>query len=176
MTTTTSPCAALDAQASARQWLDHQTESKPAFAFQGHGFIIDNLGFLLPAPLRCELVEDLQLCPLPGTARWLLGMTHLRGKILPVFDLRSLISSAAQPGRYQRFLFIDPQDRGFAIAIGSMPFRLDLEPHQKLVRSTGIPEILVPFCQALYQSDKVWIELDYKAFFHQQSQRLYGAA
>lgn len=172
----TSPCAVLDAQASARQFLDTERNNAPPFAFQGHGFVIDNLGFLLPAPLRCELVEEVHLCPLPGTQSWLLGMTHLRGKILPVFDLRRMVFSNAKPVRHQRFLFIDPADQGFAIAIGSMPFRLDIEPHCKLSRFTGVPELLLPFSRAVYQREKFWIELDYKAFFRQQSLRLTSAA
>lgn len=170
-----SPSAALDAQASARQLLDADIARPEPDAFQGHGFIIDNLGFLLPANLACEVMDQLQICPLPGTAGWLLGMTHLRGRILPVFDLRKLLLGNSAANRVQRYLFIDPLDQGFALGIGSLPFRLNLQEHQRLQRSTGVPDILLPHCRNLFHQDRVWIELDYKGFFRQQTQRLLSA-
>jgi twitching motility protein PilI len=172
MSTFVSPTAALDAQAAVRRHLSDATQTTTAPAFSGHGFVIDSLGFLLPATLKCEVMEKLSPCPLPGTANWLLGMTHVRGRILPVFDLRRLLFPQGAAQRPQRFLCIEPQQHGFALALYSMPFRLELQEHQRLQRTTGVPESLLPFCSNVFHRDRVWIELDYKSFFLQQSQRL----
>jgi len=174
MSLTASPTAALDAQASARQLLDADIPRPQPDAFQGHGFVIGNLGFLLPSDLACEVMDQLHICPLPGTAGWLLGMTHLRGRILPVFDLRQLVTDRAKADRVQRYLFIDPQDQGFALGIGSLPFRIKLQEHQRLSHTTGVPDLLLPHSRNLFHHERVWIELDYKSFFRQQSQRLLG--
>ncbi|HVL02183.1 MAG TPA: chemotaxis protein CheW [Dongiaceae bacterium] len=169
-----SPTAALDAQATVRRHIADISQPAAAAAFSGHGFVIDSLGFLLPPQLKCEVLERLQPCPLPGTAAWLMGMVHVRGRIMPVFDLRRLLFPNESAQRPQRYLSIDPQQKGLALALYSMPFRLDLQEHQRLTRTAGIPEILLPFCSNLFHHDRVWIELDYKAFFIQQSQRLHN--
>lgn len=168
------PCQALDLQGIAQQWLAHETNA-PAHAFKGHGFLLETLGFLLPPALRCELVENIPICALPGTAPWLLGMTHLRGKILPVFDLKRLVFGGTTAPRYQRYLCVDVDERGFALGVGRMPFAVSLQAQHRLARIAGIPELLQAHCQAVYHHEHFWIDLDFKAFFRQHAEQLVRA-
>lgn len=168
-----SPIAALDSQAPARLILDAGFEEKTAYAFQGHGFELEKLGILIPPLSRCEVVENLQICPLPGAADWFMGMAQLRGYILPVFDLQKLaFGSASQVHQYKRFLVIEPQQKGLAIVLPGMPRRLQFTPEQSVQNQSGVPVQLMPYCRNLFYDKTMWLELDFDGLFSQMANRL----
>ena len=168
-----SPIAALDSQAPARLILDSGIEGKSDYAFQGHGFEMQKLGVLIPPALRCEVVENLQVCPLPGAASWFLGMAQLRGFILPVFDLQQLVFGGdSQSHKQSRFLVIDPQQKALAIVLPTMPKRIQLLPQQQMDNQAGVPVQLLPYCRSLYYDKALWLELDFDGLFSQMASKL----
>ena len=172
MTTFSLPSSALDSQSQIASHIDDGEKKGPIYAFQGHGFSSHNLGFLLSHELDCEVVERVQTCSLPGTASWLTGMTHLRGKIIPVFDLNKMLFGESTSTSKCRYLFVDVNNEGFAITIQSMPSRILLTKDQEIQKVSGIPELLIPHIKKMYHKDQIWIDLDYKSFFKQQAERL----
>lgn len=168
-----SPIAALDSQAPARLILDAGNEDKTDYIFQGHGFEMEKLGVLIPPVLRCEVVENLQVCPLPGAANWFLGMAQLRGFILPVFDLQQLVfGNESQTQRHRRFLVIDPQQKALAIVLPTMPKRLQFIHPQQMDNQAGVPVQLMPYCRNVYYDKSLWLELDFDGLFSQMAGRL----
>lgn len=167
-----SPVAALDAQASARSIFTAEQDEQQ-FAFQGHGFELGNLGILIPPSLRCEVVENLQLCSLPGTAKWLVGMAQLRGRIIPVFDLQTLLfDNPKRPTQQNRVLVVEPQNKGLAIVLPKTPKRLEFTEQQILENHSGVPDVVEPFCRNVFYDDGLWLELDIEAYFTQMSTKL----
>jgi chemotaxis signal transduction protein len=53
--------------------------------------------YALPATLVREVARAAPVTPLPGPARWVLGLAAVRGALLPVGDLRRRASHAALP-------------------------------------------------------------------------------
>lgn len=173
--TSMKPCAALDSQATARRWLQSELDTEQVSpAFQGHGFRLGNLGCLLSQHLHCEVVDEIPLCLIPGTSPILLGMTHLRGRILPVFDLHLAITQQHSQ-THSRFLFVDAQTDGFAIAIKELPSRKQFQDAQRMHEISGIDTSVQPFCQQVFYDDCLWLDLDYKALFTQLTQRMLAA-
>ncbi len=170
------PCEALDMQATARRWFEAEFEQEQTPAvFQGHGFRLGNLGYLLNQHLHCEVVDNIPLCPMPGTSPILLGMTHLRGRILPVFDLHLAVTQQ-QSSVFTRFLFVDAQSDGFAIAIKTLPSRMQFAEHQRVQDVGSVDASIQTLCQQAFYESCLWLELDYKALFKQLSQRMFAAA
>lgn len=168
-----SPVAALDSQAPARLMLDDGPEHKTEYAFQGHGFALDKLGILIPPQARCEVVEGLQVCPLPGAADWFLGMAQLRGYILPVFDLQRLaLGSGTAPQRLRRFLVLEPQQKGLAVLLPAMPKRLQFSLQQQMDNQAGVPPRLLSHCRNLFYDNGLWLELDFDGLFSQMTKQL----
>ncbi len=166
------PCAALDSQATARRWFETDLEQdQVSYVFQGHGFRLGNLGCLLSQHLHCEVVDNIPLCMLPGTAPVLLGMTHLRGRILPVFDLQLVLTQQRSPTA-SRFLIVDAQTNGFALAIKTLPTRKQFLDSQRMHDLSGVDFSIHPFCQQAFHEDGLWLELDYKALFTHLSQQM----
>ncbi|MBI4264652.1 MAG: chemotaxis protein CheW [Acidobacteria bacterium] len=58
-----------------------------------------------------SLHVDRPVTPLPGSAPELLGLTGLRGAMLPVYDLRVILGRAQGPTRTPRWLVVDAQAR-----------------------------------------------------------------
>jgi twitching motility protein PilI len=170
------PIATLDAQASARQFfptdLTTEQQSDADLAFRGHGFVIDTIGFLIPPTLHCEVVDDLQLCTLPGTSHWLAGMTQLRGRVLPVFDLQQLIfkRNTNTVKRQRRFLVIEHHKQGVAIILDNTPKRIELLQQYRMQHNSAVPESIASFCLNVFHHEHLWIELDFDAFFTSISQ------
>jgi chemotaxis signal transduction protein len=53
--------------------------------------------YAIPATLVREVARAAPVTPLPGPARWILGLAAVRGALLPVGDLRRRASHAARP-------------------------------------------------------------------------------
>jgi chemotaxis signal transduction protein len=53
--------------------------------------------YALPATMVREVARAAPVTPLPGPARWVLGLAAVRGALLPVGDLRLRTAHAAQP-------------------------------------------------------------------------------
>jgi len=85
------------------------------------GFRIDDLGFLLPVSLHCEVVERLQVSPIPNVEPWFSGLLNIRGNIVPVIDLRILIGKADSIPK-KRYLFaVDRGEKTVALWIDGYP-------------------------------------------------------
>lgn len=55
-------------------------------------FMLSGERYGLPAPYVREVVPMKQLTPLPAAPAFVLGITSVRGRILPVFDLKNLLN------------------------------------------------------------------------------------
>ena len=167
-----SPIAALDSQPSAALDWSGQEETQQ-WAFQGHGFELSSLGILLEPQLRCEVVNGLHICPLPCTAPWLIGMSQLRGRVLPVFDLEELFFGTAI-NRNLSFptLVIEAQSKSLAMALPSLPRRMKFTEQQVMESQSGVPEIAKPFCRRVFYQDRLWADIDYDSLFLHMRERL----
>lgn len=165
-----SPIEALDSQASSRLIFDADTQAQSNAVFHGHGFELQSLGILIAPELRCEVVDDLQICSLPGTRSWLLGMAQLRGKILPVFDLQSMVfDSHKKRNTDKRVLIINAHEKGLGVLLPGLPKRLSFTESHRMTNHSGVPEGISPFSRQVFYQDRLWVELDFDGFFSQMA-------
>ncbi|HSR62107.1 MAG TPA: chemotaxis protein CheW, partial [Gammaproteobacteria bacterium] len=58
-----------------------------------YGFRIAGQNLLFEKTVPCEAIQNSLIYPVPNTPVWLSGLINLRGNLIPVIDLSSLISA-----------------------------------------------------------------------------------
>lgn len=138
------------------------------------GFRVGAWGFVLPVSIQCEVLERLQVNPIPNVEPWLSGLLNVRGQIVPVIDLRLLLGDNSPPHK-QRYLFaIDRGDKSVAIWIDGYPQLLTTTAQscQALGSLTTLSERLQPFLvQAYRYQDQLWLQMRFDLLFKSLGQQ-----
>lgn len=77
--------------------------------------------YALPATQVTGVIARKPIVPIPSTPAHLLGVTHFRGEILPVFDLKVLLGLAQEPGAPDYLLIARPGADTAALGCDSCP-------------------------------------------------------
>ena len=130
-----------------------------------YGFRVGAWTLLIGERVASEIVRAERIVAIPRTPRWLLGMTNLRGRPVPVFDLRAAIDDASEEGARGRFvLVLDKGERAVGIEVDDTPSAL-----RSLERAPAVPPLparLAPFVVAAWTGrDALWLEFDQRGFF-----------
>lgn len=157
-----SPSKALERfEPPAEMVLAAPTEEKRA----RYGFKISSLGILIKSGCNSEVLPKPDICDLPGSSPWLLGLINLRSNLVPVFDLRQLFSlpprNIAAP---QSVLVLDQGDKAVGLLVDDFPTPLfDMSFLPSLPQ---LPEELRAHVRGGYmKGDGVWLEFDHESFF-----------
>lgn len=130
-----------------------------------YGYRVGAWNLLIGERVASEVVRAERIVAIPRTPRWLLGMTNLRGRPVPVFDLRAALSEATGEGARGRFvLVLDKGERAVGIEVDDYPSAL------RSLRGTDavppLPARLAPFVAgAATERDALWLEFDHRGFF-----------
>lgn len=133
-----------------------------------HGFLINELGLLLPSDLTCEVADNLQVCKISNTPDWFTGMTNLRGNIIPIFDLGKLFGLTPSSNNRQiddktsKHLFLEIGTEWVGFKSNALPMPLDLRNDELLTTLPPIPDELEPFALNCYKQERIWIDFDMK--------------
>jgi twitching motility protein PilI len=133
--------------------------------WQGIGFFLANLSFVVPLAEIKEILSVLPETPLPVSVSWFRGVANLRGHLLPVTDLQGFLLTVPHiTTALSRVLVInfDQTHAGFVVqeVVGIQRF---LETD--LVQGTleGIDERLMPYVPGTFlQNGKKWHILSLK--------------
>ncbi|RKZ52986.1 MAG: hypothetical protein DRR16_09640 [Candidatus Parabeggiatoa sp. nov. 3] len=128
------------------------------------GFYVGNLGLLIAQKATCELTEILQICAIPFTATWLLGLINLRGNLLPVFDLHKLLQ--LEPVEAKKLLILGQGNATGGIVIDNLPIHINFTDTDKLIHLPPLPAIIKPYSTSGYEKNgQLWFNFDHKGFF-----------
>jgi chemotaxis signal transduction protein len=151
------------------------------------GFRIGNIGLLIGEQATCELSEVLQICTIPFTAAWLLGLINLRGNLVPVFDLYQLfevqvfLPKKLEPrmqletgeGIKKMLLILGREKTAGAIVIEELPIHLTFTENDKLTHLPPLPAIIKPYASSGYEKEgTVWFNFDHLGFFETLTTKL----
>lgn len=141
------------------------TVAPDAGVLQGtfHGFVVGEIGLLLPNQDISEVLESINSCRLPNTSAVLYGMANLRGKIVPLFDLHRLLG--IEPARQRMFLVVGDGGDAAGVLLDRLPRRVVIAPTDKLPMIPPLPPALRPFARAAYDVEGVWLDWDLAGFF-----------
>ncbi len=128
-----------------------------------HGFVIGEIGLLLPKEKISEVLESINSCRLPNTSAVLYGMANLRGKIVPLFDLHRLLG--IEPAQQRMFLVIGDGGNAVGVLLDQLPRRVVIAAPDKLPIIPPLPPALRPFARGAYDAQGVWLDWDLAGFF-----------
>lgn len=129
------------------------------------GVRVGDIGLLVPAGMHSELVEDTRIYPLPTAPGWFLGLINLRGTLVPVFDLKVLFRMDITAEQNASLLVLNSDELAVGFLIDALPETLHTT--QRLAQVPMLPTVLQEHAQVVYVQDgRVWVELEYDAFFH----------
>lgn len=138
-----------------------------------YGFRVDALGLLVEPGAGSEVMLIPRIAPLPGAPPGLLGLINLRGTLVPLYDLRSLLDLGSRPSATEPLALVFGQgEDAVGIIIDGYPTALTaLRP---LLRTDmpALPIALEKLSPVGYvQDDMVWLEFDHTAFFEELLRR-----
>lgn len=139
------------------------------------GFHVGNIGLLIAQHETSELTEVLSICPIPNTAQWLLGIINLRGNLVPVFDLNTLLGLARETDRKSKpmLLILGQGESAGALMIDDLPIHITLTTADKLESLPPLPEALQPYATVGYEKNgEVWFNFDHFGFFESLANRI----
>ncbi len=139
------------------------TDSKPEAFF---GFTIGQLQFMIAASCFCEVFVDTAIAAIPNAPSSLLGLSNIRGVLIPVFQIHSLLHS---PFSKKPIIFvIGKGDSAVGLLIDRLPTSLSLSAHQRETPAKQENPLLQQFIKANYFSNQNhWLLLDGNALGEQ---------
>lgn len=78
--------------------------------------------WVFPAGVRAEALAQPDWAPLPGASRVLLGLCNLRGELVPVYQIHSLLGD--EPPSSPTVLIIGGETQRVGLAVDGLPTRL----------------------------------------------------
>lgn len=139
---------------------------------QRYGFRIGDFRFVHDLNLPVELMELPRCFELPNASVWFSGLVNLRGNLVPVFDLKSILGEAGPAGDRQMLLVIGSGERAAALVIDGTPDHISIDPGSRIEQPDPVPEILRNHLQGAYQyAGETWYQADYEGVFGSLAQR-----
>jgi twitching motility protein PilI len=131
-----------------------------------YGFRLANIGLVISAQTHSEVMEPLPIFPLPNTPCWFLGLSNLRGNIVPVYDLEGAFDVHDDDQEKRYLMVLGKTELVVGLMIRGLPQPLMLEKGHIMTERPPLPNRLCEFASNAYMIDKrAWIEFDHKGFF-----------
>ncbi|MCG3203067.1 MAG: hypothetical protein NFCOHLIN_02985 [Gammaproteobacteria bacterium] len=137
----------------------------PARRERRFGFRIGGTGFLVPAGVASEIVQNPVIHRMPWRAPQMRGLVSHRGNVVPVFDLSALFHTVvrSEPGAY--LLILDCGERAGGVFVDTLPTMLVCEADEHPDFS-DLPSPLSDTMQGTrVAAGERWFDLDHMALF-----------
>jgi len=135
-----------------------------------YGFRIGDIGFILAAQERAEVIEQVRPCAIPNTPAWFRGMINVRGNLVPVFDLLKLFDGSGKSASC-KLITIGQNLKTVALLIDALPETVELT--ELLDETPALPAALQAHIRKMYSyKDSLWIDVDFDTFFTALGSRL----
>jgi twitching motility protein PilI len=129
-----------------------------------YGYKVADVGFLVGRQILCEVIPPPSVARIPHTPHWLSGVTNLRGSLVPVFDLRPLLSLPSPASSDAVVIVLDRGEHAVAVVVAGQPRALT--GLSALSQLPPLPEALRNHVTSGFAAQgSTWLELDHRAFF-----------
>ncbi len=144
----------------------YEISSNPAIQeIQRYGFKIGNWRFLFPENCLGEIVVAPEICPIPHTRSWMLGVMSLRGNLIPIFDLHGLLLEAPADLHKPMILILDQGKQALGFVLKESPQWLSglVEAPENAL---PLPDSIAAQVSKVYrQQDSYWLAFNKTDFF-----------
>ncbi len=124
-----------------------------SFSLLGHDWAI-------PLDQVAELIEVHDCTPLPGVKPWVVGVSNLRGRLLPIIDFAQFLGGQLSPmSRLQRIVVLDRQDIFVGLVVDELKGMKYFSSDAYEADNQNIEGSLKPFVPGFYRADDTQILL-----------------
>ncbi len=142
-----------------------------------YGFELGAIGLLTPPDMVCEVMDIQQIFPLPNAPAWLTGLINLRGNLVPVVNLSSLLGIEDNTDTINtvqndyNMLVIGSDVKAAAVIIIGLPQPVSTERHE--AELPPIANTAKQFVINAYSyQQRIWIDLDLEPYLISLSKQL----
>ncbi|MDF1831475.1 MAG: chemotaxis protein CheW [Porticoccaceae bacterium] len=117
------------------------------FSVLGHDWVV-------PLNQVAELIEIQECTSLPGVKPWVVGVSNLRGKLLPVVDFAQFLGGQLSVAyRFQRIVVLDRQDTFVGLVVDAINGMKHFSSDAYETDNQHLDTALRPFVQGFYRAD-----------------------
>ncbi|MEM7019204.1 MAG: chemotaxis protein CheW [Pseudomonadota bacterium] len=129
------------------------------------GFRLGGLGFLLDEHAISELADFGNICAVPNTASWLLGLINLRGNLVPVFDIVRALDLPTPNEKKRMLLILGQGEEAAGLLIDELPAHQFFSQEEKLESLPAMPDAIKSYILSAYQKeDALWFDFDHSGY------------
>lgn len=134
------------------------------YVSQRRAFRVGDVQLLLPEGTVAELLDPLDVFPIPNAPSWTAGLINLRGDLLPVIDLHQVFGITAV-GADIRLLAVETGKDAVALSIDGLPFPVSPSTGQHLGAPPEMPAPLAGHTPTIYEANGLYLyELNHHGF------------
>ena len=138
-----------------------------------HGFRFGHRRLLHDLGTSFEMVELLPIFRLPNTPDWLLGLSNLRGNLIPVFDIGKYLGEVPPNREKQMLLVIGTGNKAVGIMIDGALSQITLGDELPVSEIKDSPDVIKPFIKAAFRyRGEIWLEADLDSMFRELSSKI----
>ncbi|GGY74805.1 hypothetical protein GCM10011613_20340 [Cellvibrio zantedeschiae] len=135
-------------------------DAKPESFF---GFSIGHLQFMVAASCFCEVFVDTAIAAVPNAPSTLVGLSNIRGVLMPIYQLHSLLNSSI--AKKPIIFAIGKGESSVGLLIDSLPVSLSLAAYQREAIAKQESPLLQQLVKENYFANQSrWLLLDGKSF------------
>ncbi len=139
--------------------LPQPVENLPTW--RGVGFMLGGRQYVTEMDNVSEIIQPPHVTPVPGVRDWVLGVANVRGRLVPVNDLCSMLGITSRAGRNnQRVLVVGRKDFRTGLLVDAV---LGMQSFLISQKMTGIqvPDELAPWTDSGFVRDgQIWPEIE----------------
>ena len=129
-----------------------------------YGFQIGGLNLLAPLDIYCELLTKPRIESMPNAPEHFLGLTNVRGNLVPVYQLEPLLNKKSAAPNYA--FIIGKLDQAGALLIPAKPKQFDLHGFTRSDSPTPGHDFLQAAITEQYEhGDEEWYMINHKLLF-----------
>ncbi len=130
-----------------------------------YGYQIGTLRFMLPESVIAELLIEPSIYPIPLSPDWLSGVINVRGNIVPVCNLHTVMSGQVSGDNQKYVLLVDKLADSVAVLVDALPRPVKIygEVTNRVTDQAHIDSVLNNYITEVLQGDgEQWFVFDLK--------------
>lgn len=133
--------------------------------WSGIGFRIGEFHFVSPMSEVTELLRVPAFTRLPNVKSWVLGVSNIRGRLIPIIDLNAFFSyESSQPIRNRRILVIEHNEQSDGLVVDGVEGMQYFAADSFQTDIPDVPDDLKPFVLGHFVKDKrIWSRFSMQA-------------
>lgn len=139
-----------------------------------YGFRIASIGLLLGSQVGAELVSRVPVSPIPNSPAWLQGLMNLRGNLVPVVDIATVLGLPAVGQGSSLVLVFGKGERAVGVPIATAPEAL--KGMTSVAELPPLPERLSAHAgEGFLHGQEFWVDFRHESFFESLAADRVGA-